>query len=329
MRRFYSVLFFFCLFVVAAQGGSYKLANGETVTGEVITYAGEYVQIKVSADNYTKYKWGDLSQEALKQLYQEATRPADKAYIEPYLEELNQEKARQRAIEIKPVPRVERPTTGIGLFAAFGSPVGLVLIFLVYAANIYAGYEISVYRNMPPTPVCVGSAILPVIAPIAFLCLQKPPAFMKTGPATTTTETTAIAEIAAATSPEALVTEIPAEESGLPPGPSPIPGAGGGPAPAAQLPAPISFKRGEFTFNRRFIETKMPGFFRVVPSEKDKDLVLLVRAARGDFLGRRISRIGPNDFDLEVFKDTVTANEMIPFNEINEIQIRHKDLPLS
>ena len=86
------------------------------------------------------------------------------------------------------------------------------------------------------------------------------------------------------------------------------------------------FQRGEFLFNRRFFETKLPGFFRVVLSETDKDLRIHIKAARGDFVGKRISRVTPGELYLEVFKESATADEMIPFVEILEVQIRHKDL---
>ena len=95
--------------------------------------------------------------------------------------------------------------------------------------------------------------------------------------------------------------------------------------PAAALPEPIVFQRGEFSFNRRFFETKFTGFFRVIPTEAEKDLVLVVKASRGQFTGSRISRITPNELYLQVVNNNVSADEMIPFAEIAEVQVRHKD----
>src|SRR5581483_1289403 len=91
-------------------------------------------------------------------------------------------------------------------------------------------------------------------------------------------------------------------------------------APAAAAPATVTFKRGDFTFNRRFFETKMPGFFRLVPSEAEKDMVLYVKAARGEFVGKRIMNITQNEMTLQIFKENVTADEVIPFTEIMEVQ---------
>jgi hypothetical protein len=93
------------------------------------------------------------------------------------------------------------------------------------------------------------------------------------------------------------------------------------------LPEPVVFRRGDFSFNRRFFETKLTGFFRVVLSAADKDMLIYIKSARGDFVGKRISRITPSELYLEVFKEEATAEEMIPFMEVLEVQIRHKDLP--
>ena len=44
-------------------------------------------------------------------------------------------------------------------------------MLLLYAANIYAGYEISIFRARPAALVCGVSAVLPFIGPIIFLSL--------------------------------------------------------------------------------------------------------------------------------------------------------------
>src|SRR5437773_8345943 len=91
---------------------------------------------------------------------------------------------------------------------------------------------------------------------------------------------------------------------------------------ATTLPATPTFQRGQFTFNRRFFETKFPGFFGVIRRDADKDMVLFVRSARGQFVGQRISRIAANDLHLEVHKGHASEEVMIPFTEIQEIQLR-------
>src|SRR5262249_27127050 len=91
------------------------------------------------------------------------------------------------------------------------------------------------------------------------------------------------------------------------------------------LPETQTFQRGAFTFNRRFFETKFPGFFGVVKREADKDLVLSIKSARGDYIGQRITRIAANDLHLQVQKGSASEEVMIPFSEFQMIQLKHKD----
>src|SRR5439155_11465175 len=60
---------------------------------------------------------------------------------------------------------------GAGVGAMFASPLSVALFFILYLANIYAGYEVSIFRNQPPGLVCGVAAVAPVIGPIIFLSL--------------------------------------------------------------------------------------------------------------------------------------------------------------
>ncbi|MBI3191060.1 MAG: hypothetical protein HYZ36_00220, partial [Pedosphaera parvula] len=91
------------------------------------------------------------------------------------------------------------------------------------------------------------------------------------------------------------------------------------------IPPTQSFKRGEFNLNRRFIETKFAGFFRVIPSEAEKDMNLIMKTARGEFIGKRVLRITNEELCLQVPSGGGTVDEVIPIVDIFEIQIRHKD----
>ena len=94
------------------------------------------------------------------------------------------------------------------------------------------------------------------------------------------------------------------------------------PPPAAKLP---SYKRGEFTINRRFIETKLSSFLKVVPSEAEKGLVCVMKTARGEFVGRRITKITPADITLAIGDENAYYDQLITYNDILEIEIRHKE----
>ena len=101
------------------------------------------------------------------------------------------------------------------------------------------------------------------------------------------------------------------------------------PQPAAEsahrLPPPTVYQRGQTTFNRRFFETKLSGFLRVIPSEAEKDMLIHIKSARGEYVGSRLSRVMPNELYLQISKGGASSDVIIPFNDISEVQIRHKD----
>ena len=75
------------------------------------------------------------------------------------------------------------------------------------------------------------------------------------------------------------------------------------------------------------METKFPGFFGVIRRDADREMLLIIKAVRGEYVGERISRIAANDLHLEIKKGDATAEVMIPFQEIKEIQLKHRDAP--
>jgi hypothetical protein len=85
-----------------------------------------------------------------------------------------------------------------------------------------------------------------------------------------------------------------------------------------------AYKRGDYTFNRRFFETQFSGFFRVVPTDADKDMVLVVTTAKAEYVGKRISRISAADFFLQLLMPA--GKEVgISFAEVAQIAVKHKD----
>jgi hypothetical protein len=310
----------------------YPLTDGTTIMGEPINMNDEGVQFKADDDtNLPRTPWDKLTPPALLQLNADAKSPHDKALLAPLVDYLPQPPAERKEIPVKPITPPVRPTGNLGLFALFGSPVGLVILLVLYAANLFAAYEVAIYRFQPVATVC-GLAAIPffgVLSPIIYLAM---PSRLR---------------------PEAIEPAAAGPTAAIPIAPSPPPSAVGEPAapqprssparfaaadaveaaapetataaPTAQWPEPIVFSRGEFMFNRRFFETKFASFFRIIPTEAEKDLVLLVKSSRGEFVGRHITRTTPAEFYLQVFKNNATADEMIPFAEVLEVQIRHKD----
>jgi hypothetical protein len=256
-------------------------------------------------------RWTRFTQESLQEL---AKNPKAAAFADPFIEippEARPPEKKKREITVKPVenrlPRYEK----VGFSEAWTSPAALMILLVLYAANLYAAYEIALFRNRPPGLICGLSAVLPVLGPLVFLSL---PSLDEQG-----------AEVAAA--PDS--TEAPAAIAHAA---APGVAAGGGLGIAktaakeeasAGAMVPAVFKRGDFTLNRRFVETKFSGFFRVVPIEAEKDLVLVVRTNKNEYVGKRISRISSNELHIMLLRGG--AEQMVPFADITELQIRHKD----
>src|SRR5262245_47326117 len=289
---------------------TYELVMGGPLTGEPIHADGRGLVVKTSDGSFApRVAWTNFTEADMKKL---ANLPMAKQFVEPFLEP-EVEPAKREAVEIrpKPVPRLERPEPNAGLGVLFSSPLSLKLLILLYFANIYAGYEIGLFRNYPPVMVCIAAAVAPVIGPIVFLCLPthlhtKAMPDLEPQPEHILHSDQAAAFEAADTHEPAAARAQHAQAK-------------------AHLPPPTIYQRGHITFNRRFFETKLSGFLRVVPSEAEKDMILLIKSARGEYVGQRISRVMPNEIYLQVSKGGASSYVILPFNEITEIQVRHKD----
>src|ERR1035441_2485481 len=169
----------FCLIVALLVGGlltgaayaeTFKFNNGDTLTGEVLTGSANDagVQIKVGEGKYERVPWTSFSQEDLKKF---AKAPKLAPLVEPFIEITQEEKIKKTEVKIKQPARLERPAPQSLLGALFSSGLGLFVMLLLYAANIYAGYEVSIFRARPTALVCGVSAVLPVAGPIIFLSM--------------------------------------------------------------------------------------------------------------------------------------------------------------
>jgi hypothetical protein len=326
MRRIFITLVCSTAMIAAvATAGTFPLTDGTKVVGtpESITDKGVVFQPE-TGDALPRMGWDKLTLEALQELIAESKSDKERALLEPFqplVASLSQAPPQRKEIVIKPFPLPDRPKAGEGIVALIGSPIGWLMLVVLYGANLFAAYEVAIYRRQPMARVC-GLAAIPffgVLSPIIYGAMPTalpPPETLEAAPG----------QEEAPNAPQAAANQG-APSSASAPGTAP---RANEPAPAAVasapvLPEPVIFPRSDFSFNRRFFETKFAGFFRVVPSEAQKDLVLVFKAARGEFVGRRISRITPNELFLEVVKNNVTAEELLPLAEINEVQIRHKD----
>lgn len=313
-RRFVAV--FVSLALIAggirlALAAAYPLTDGTSLDGEPISYNALGVVVKKADGSFApRMGWTNFTQEALKQFAKDAKA---KAFIEPYLEVDESEAERKPSLEIKPKahPRLDRPDPKAGMGAMFSSSVSVVLFLILYAGGIYAAFEIALFRNYHPGLVCGIAAVAPVIGPVVFLCL--PTRVQKS-------HDELAAEAMAEHAPEAPQLAY-AHPGGYD---ANAPGDAGAPEAPAQ-PKVTVYQRGQTTFNRRFFETKFAGFLKVVPGEQEKDKVIYIKSARGEHVGNRLTRILPNEVYLQVHKGDATADVIIPFTEIYEIQVRPKD----
>ena len=327
-----------------AFGFDFTLKDGTVHKGEPALGANEKgIIIRSESGTYgTRIEWNRFTQDSLKEF---AKNPRIAKFIETLLDappagEGDKEetvtisdKAKKALPVVREYPKPDRNAPQFGFMSGFSTGIGIVMLLILYAGNIYAGHEIAIFRRRPRPLVCGVAAALPVVGPLLFLCLPSIPEkpinqmIVEEAPPAAPTPTAhgapkkglgksppaahgTTAQAAAAEQAEAPA-EAEAAEAAAPP-----------PPPAAKLP---SYKRGEFTINRRFIETKLSSFLKVVPSEAEKGLVCVMKTARGEFVGRRITKITPADITLAIGDENAYYDQLITYNDILEIEIRHKE----
>lgn len=313
MRRFHN----FCLatvmlasLVLNTLGAEFKSTNGDIYKGEASSFNDEGLIVRLEIGGFSpRLNWSRLTQETLMEV---SKNPAAAKFAEAFIDVPAEAKPvkKKKEIVVKPVPRVERPAKA-GLFASWSSPVGMALLLSFFVANLYAAFEIARYRNRPAAVICTISALIPVFGPLLFLSMPTLEEHNQVDEgAGAAGETVAEAPKAAAKAPAAA--------------------SGGGLGLAAHDKGKADtggdktvYKRGDTTFNRRFFETKFPGFFRVVPAEADKDLALVIRGPKSEHVAKRISRISMTEMHIQPVHGG--GEVAIPFGEISEVLVRNKD----
>lgn len=299
----------FLLVFSAVFAGEFILSNGTVYRGTIASGDEDGLIIKLDSGGFTKREpYINFSQETLKELAKDSkfAKHAEAFIDEPV--EAVPPKAKRPDIVVRPVEgRVQRPEAKVGFFTALTAPAGLIILGALYLGNLLAGYEVARYRNRPVALVCAVSAVLPVVGPVVFLCLP---------PLVPHVEETATPEAAAAelvTNPLANtnmsgggLSLASTQEKG---------GAGGG-------PVTKTYTRNDTQFTRKFFESTFPGFFRMVLGEAEKDLVIVIKAARNEYVAKRISRISATDVHLV----TLSGSEVnVGFGEMASVTVRHKD----
>jgi hypothetical protein len=329
VRKLWIIIYLagFGLLTLVSQAETYQLINGEALVGELLPASAndQGVQVKVGEGKYEKVPWGNFSQEDLRKFRENAKLAP---FVEPFVEITPEERVKKTEVPIKQPTRLARPPSRSFFGAMFSNTLGVVIMLVLYGAIIYAGYEVAIFRAQS-IPLVVGLSAIPFLgflAPIIFISLPtKMPASAAYEEPVAPAEAVIPGVAPAGAAPDS-VNPMQGEVSAEPAGGLHIAHAEPTPAKPA-LPAPTVFQRGQFTFNRRFFETKFVGFFGAVRRDADKDMVLIVKSARGEYRADRITRIAANDVHLQVSHGEASQEVMVPFTEIKELILKHKDAP--
>lgn len=241
--------------------------------------------------------------------------------------------------------RPELPEKRGVLGALFGTGPGLILILLVWGANIWAGYAIGIYRKWPKWMVPTISAAAPIVAPIVFMSMKPKKVAKKDGTVAADDDEDAKpakkkgAAVAKPVAKAKVVTARPgAPGAGAA---APRPAAGAAAAAPAQAAAPIAapaqpgaaaaapqleaaaYVKGEVNINKRFIETKFAPFFKLVPDEPYRSAWICFITTRGEFWAKRIPKITQTDITIQCPQEGGgTTDQVCQIADIKEIHLR-------
>jgi len=274
-----------------------SLTDGTSVSGDIVKFDDNGIMIHTTADAYTTFPWAKFSQEALKQL---AANPKIKPIIEPFIEPTAADRPPKPEIKAPTVTRVIKSPDELhpSIFGGLvHSSLGWFILLMIYAANLYAAFEIAVVRGKPIGVAMAISAVLPLAGPIFFLSqpIKAPP-----------TEEETPAEGA----PAAAAPGSPAEEIQI------VSASWQGGSIEEKKLQPLVFSRGKFTFNKRFVETKFAGFIGEAKGDA-KTFTMEVKTLKETFAVECIKQVGAN----EAIFETPTGQVTLPFADIQEVKL--------
>ncbi len=300
-----TILFLGLLFGLAvvshAAEVSLTLTDGSTMQGEILKHDDNGLQLRVGTDVYTNLAWGRFTQDSLKQL---ANDPKLRMLAEPFIEPEATQHAPKAEIKINDVKRLELPENPSVLGGLLKSSVGKFILLILFLANLYAAYEISIVKARAAAQVVGLSAVLPIIGPIIFLILPMQVAQI----AETHADMPAPAGTQAAAA--AAATANPLAEAAAPTNYQP----------EVKKVEPQIFARGKFTFNKRFIETKFASFIGGEPKGDATKFSMELKSGSGQFAVEYIAQVGA----AEAIFETANGQVTVPFADIQEIKLNPK-----
>ncbi|MEI7534928.1 MAG: hypothetical protein WCK57_11215 [Verrucomicrobiae bacterium] len=296
------LLFLFSLLVVVASATAAEtltLTDGSTQAGDIVKFDDNGLMLRAAGDVYVTVPWGKLSQDSLKHLTEI---PKIKPLVEVFIAPDESQRPAKPEIKVNAVTRLARPANPSLFGGLTGSPVGLFILLVLYLANLYAAYEVSIVRARPAVQVIGLAAVLPIIGPVIFLVMpmkvEAPPEENDfAAPAGT-------AAAAAQRTPEEIqIVEASWRQEEK--------------KPEAQV-----FARGKFTFNKRFVETKFAGFIGELKGEA-LNFSMEVKTASAQFAVERIQQVAATDV---IFETVQSGQIAVPLADVLEIKLTPKNI---
>ena len=297
MRKpFFLICVWLAFAVRLPAADSVTLTDGSSFSGEIVKSDDSGIMLHCDGDVYTNLPWSRFSQQSLKDLGQN---PKLAGYVEPFIEPTESRHAAPPEIKINPVTRLQLPANPSVIGGFVKSSVGLVMLILLYIANLYAAFEVALVRNRPLFQVLGVSALLPIIGPGIYVYLPV----VIDRPAQ---EAVPAGEGA------------PAEKIAVKPGgETDIEVEAASAASQPKKPTEQVYARGKFTFNKRFVETKFAGFAGEPKGDALKYIMTLKTTTEG-FTVERIAQTGTSDAILETKE---RGQVTVPYADIQEIKL--------
>lgn len=295
------------LLAYEAPAPDFKMTDGSVLSGELVAPNDDGTVIRRSSGGLTsRLGWDRFAQDTLVEMAKDEKL---KEWVQAFIEVPDAGAAERPELVIKDPPgKVARPAKRPGLFSAlFSTQAGMFIVLILLAGNLYAAYEVAIFRNYPAAAVMGTSLILPVLGPILFLCMptrvREDVVLESQFEAPQEVHNTGSQELAAA---------------GL--GGSALSlSAGKHAAPSVANVQSATYKRGDVEFNRQFFERTFPQFFRVSRADGDKDLVMVIKSSKGEVIGNRITRISTSEMGVAALKG---HEVQVRFGDISEVQLR-------
>ena len=277
------------------------LTDGTSVSGDMVKFDDNGMMIHTTTDAYTTVTWARFSQDALKQL---SANPKLKALVEAFIEPTAADRPPKAEIKSPSVTRIIKSPDQLqpSIFGGLvHSSVGWFILLVIYAANLYAAFEIAVVRGKSVGAAVGLSAVLPLLGPVYFLTQR----------------------VKTKSEPEAAAGESAA--GGAAPGQPPpddiqIVSASWQPMQEEKKkPQPQIFTRGKYTFNKRFIETKFAGFIGEAKGDA-KTFAMEVKTLKETLAVERLMQVAAN----EVIFETPNGQVTVLLADIQEIKLNPK-----